>query len=38
MNMTVASDPESPWQVRLKGKTLKALQGDRMAYFGTSTS
>jgi alpha-galactosidase len=34
MNMTVASDPESPWQVRLKGKTLKALQGDRMAYFG----
>jgi alpha-galactosidase len=34
MNMTVASDPESAWQVRLKGKTLKALQGDQMAYFG----
>jgi len=34
MNMTVASDPESAWQVRLKGKTLKALQGDGMAYFG----
>jgi alpha-galactosidase len=34
MNMTVASDPESSWQVRLKGKTLKALQGDGMAYFG----
>jgi alpha-galactosidase len=34
MNMTVASDPESAWQVRLKGKTLKALQGDSMAYFG----
>ncbi|MBV9501401.1 MAG: alpha-galactosidase [Acidobacteriaceae bacterium] len=34
MNMTVASDPESAWQVRLKGKTLKALEGDRMAYFG----
>jgi alpha-galactosidase len=34
MNMSVASDPESAWQVRLKGKTLKALQGDRMAYFG----
>lgn len=34
MNMTVASDPESSWQVRLKGKTLKALQGDQMAYFG----
>ena len=32
--MTVASDPESAWQVRLKGKTLKALQGDSMAYFG----
>jgi len=34
MNMSVASDPESAWQVRLKGKTLKALQGDGMAYFG----
>jgi alpha-galactosidase len=34
MNMTVASDPESAWQVRLKGKTLKALEGDQMAYFG----
>jgi alpha-galactosidase len=34
MNMTVASDPESAWQVRLKGKTLKALEGDSMAYFG----
>ena len=34
MNMTVASDPESSWQVRLKGKTLKALQGDGMVYFG----
>src|SRR5262249_53508595 len=30
----VASDPESAWQVRLKGKTLKALQGNSMAYFG----
>jgi len=27
-------DPESAWQVRLKGKTLKALQGDAIAYFG----
>jgi alpha-galactosidase len=26
--------PESSWQVRLKGKTLKALAGDRIAYFG----
>ncbi len=34
MNMTVASDPESSWQVRLKGKTLKALAGDGVAYFG----
>jgi alpha-galactosidase len=34
MNMSVASDPESAWQVRLKGKTLKALQGESMAYFG----
>jgi alpha-galactosidase len=34
LNMTVGSDPESSWQVRLKGKTLKALTGDRIAYFG----
>jgi alpha-galactosidase len=34
MNMAVASDPGSSWQVRLKGKTLKALAGDSMAYFG----
>ena len=34
LNMTVASDPESSWQVRLKGKTIKALLGDRNAYFG----
>ncbi|MEP7242434.1 MAG: glycoside hydrolase family 36 protein [Gammaproteobacteria bacterium] len=34
LNMTVASDPESSWQVRLKGETLKALAGDRVAYFG----
>jgi len=34
LNMTVASDPESSWQVRLKGKTLKALAGDRVAFFG----
>jgi alpha-galactosidase len=34
LNMVVASDPESSWQVRLKGKTLKALAGDRVAYFG----
>ncbi|MDE2250369.1 MAG: alpha-galactosidase [Gammaproteobacteria bacterium] len=34
LNMTVASDPESSWQVRLKGKTIKALLGDRNAYLG----
>jgi alpha-galactosidase len=34
MNMSVASDPRSSWQVRTKGKTLKALAGDGMAYFG----
>jgi alpha-galactosidase len=34
LNMTVASDPESSWQVRHKGKTLKALTGDDIAYFG----
>jgi alpha-galactosidase len=34
VNMTVASDPGSSWQVRLKGKTLKALAGDSKAYFG----
>ena len=34
LNMTVASDPESSWQIRSKGKTLKALAGDHIAYFG----
>jgi alpha-galactosidase len=34
LNMTVASDPESSWQVRHKGKTLKALHGDGIAFFG----
>jgi len=34
VNMVVASDPLSSWQVRLKGKTLKALLGDSTAYFG----
>ncbi len=33
-NMTVASDPGSSWQVRSKGKTLKALMGDTLPYFG----
>lgn len=34
MNMAVASDPRKSWQVRTKGKTLKALLGDEVAYFG----
>jgi alpha-galactosidase len=34
LNLAVASDPTSSWQIRLKGKTLKALMGDEAAYFG----
>jgi alpha-galactosidase len=34
MNMSVASDPGSSWQIRLKGKVLKALMGNSTAYFG----
>ena len=34
MTMPVASDPSSSWQVRLKGKTLKALMGPSAPYFG----
>lgn len=34
MNQAPASDPESSWQVRHKGKTLKALMGPSAAYTG----
>lgn len=34
MNQAVASDPGSSWQVRLKGKTIKALMGPAAAYAG----
>lgn len=34
MNMSVASDPRRSWQIRTKGKSLKALHGDAIAYFG----
>lgn len=34
MNQPVSSDPESSWQIRLKGKTLKALMGPSMPYYG----
>jgi alpha-galactosidase len=33
-NMTVASDPRGSIQIRTKGKSLKALHGDQVAYFG----
>jgi alpha-galactosidase len=33
-NMSVASDPSSSFQVRSKAKTLKALMGDSIPYFG----
>ena len=33
-NMSVASDPTSSFQVRTKGKTLKALMGDSIPFFG----
>ena len=34
VNQTVASDPLSSWQVRLKGKTFRALYGNRESYSG----
>jgi alpha-galactosidase len=34
MNQPVASDPESSWQIRLKGKTMKALMGPSVPYYG----
>src|SRR5260370_11046427 len=33
-NMSVASDPTSSFQVRSKAKTLKALMGDDVPFFG----
>ncbi|MCS6952709.1 MAG: alpha-galactosidase [Bryobacterales bacterium] len=34
LNMAVASDPTSSWQIRTKGKTLRALLGPAAVYFG----
>lgn len=34
MNQPVASDPLNSWQIRLKGKTYKAIMGDKVAYYG----
>ncbi len=33
-NQSVASDPTNTWQIRHRGKTLKALMGPRAAYYG----
>jgi alpha-galactosidase len=34
MNETVASDPHTSWQIRLKGKTLRALTGEKSVFYG----
>ncbi|MCD6115884.1 alpha-galactosidase [bacterium] len=34
MNQPVSSDPVSSWQIRLKGKTYKALMGPDVPYYG----
>ncbi len=34
LNQVVASDPTSSWQIRLKGKTFKALLGRKAPYYG----
>lgn len=33
-NQPVASDPNTTWQIRHRGKTIKALMGPRTAYYG----
>jgi len=34
MNQSVSSDPLSSWQIRHKGKTLMALSGGKVPYYG----
>jgi alpha-galactosidase len=34
VNQVVSSDPTSSWQIRLKGKTFKALIGPQAPYYG----
>jgi alpha-galactosidase len=34
MNQSVASDPTNSWQIRLKGKILRALGGDKIVFYG----
>ncbi len=34
IDQAVSSDPLNSWQIRLKGKTIKALAGNDVAYYG----
>ena len=34
MNQSVASDPTNSWQIRLKGKILRALGGNKVVFYG----
>lgn len=34
INQTVSSDPISSWQIRTKGKSIKAMMGARAPYYG----
>jgi len=34
MNQAVASDPDDSWHIRQKGKTLKALSGEKVVFYG----
>ncbi|MGA9405740.1 MAG: glycoside hydrolase family 36 protein, partial [Bacteroidota bacterium] len=34
MNQSVASDPQNSWQIRQKGKVLKALSGSKVVFYG----
>lgn len=34
MNQAVASDPVSSWMIRQKGKTIKALSGSKVVFYG----
>jgi alpha-galactosidase len=34
MNQSVSSDPSNSWQIRQKGKTLKALSGSKVVFYG----
>lgn len=34
MNQAVASDPDDSWMIRHKGKTIKALSGSKVVFYG----